>query len=96
MDRTGERNATNAEETVTKQLTTQQSQGRAMLCWDLGVKGKGSKHDLGKGKSEALRRVLEKLRSGAESSKSNNVKEALYQETSYINLLEKSRQTSLL
>ena len=49
---------------------------RCMLCLDLGLKGKELKHDLGKGKCEALRRALEKLRSGADSSKSKNVKGA--------------------
>ena len=49
---------------------------RCMLCLDLGIKGEELKHDLGKGKCEALRRALEKLRSGAGSSKSNNVKGA--------------------
>ena len=43
---------------------------------DIGLKGKELKHDLGKAKCEALRRALEKLRRGADSSKSNNVKGA--------------------
>ena len=44
---------------------------------NLRLKGKELKHGLEKGKCEALRRALEKLRSSADSSKSNNDEGAL-------------------